>query len=70
MFAFVMELGEEIKIEKRVVTSFPALFGDLGGLFDFLSYLVVFLIGGYQASAFRFDQLHQFFRINTKRPKI
>ena len=32
---YVLEVGSEVKIEKRKVTSLPSLFGELGGLNDF-----------------------------------
>lgn len=42
---FYFDMSEVIKIEKRVVTSLPGFFGDIGGLRDFISTGIVLLIG-------------------------
>ena len=41
------DLGQEIRIEGRQVTSFPVLFGDISGLKDFFNFFIVFCIGGF-----------------------
>ena len=56
-------LSQTIKVEKRQVTSLPALFGDLGGLYEFLATIVMTVIGSYQTKAFTFDQVRSFFRL-------
>ena len=38
-------ISQQIKIEKRKVTSLPGLFGDLGGLYEFLATIIVVAIG-------------------------
>ena len=48
LITFLFDLSQRVKIEKRVVTSIPALFGELGGLNDFLATIVVILIGNLQ----------------------
>ena len=65
-----VDLSTEIKIEKRVVNSFPSLFGEVGGINELLATLVLLLIGMFQANAFIFDQASTFFKtgnnINNK----
>ena len=56
-------LSQTIKVEKRQVTSLPALFGDLGGLYEFLATIVCTVIGSYQTKAFTLAQVRSFFRI-------
>ena len=56
-------LSQTIKVEKRQVTSLPALFGDLGGLYEFLATIVMTVIGSYQTKAFTLDQVRSFFRL-------
>ena len=65
---FYFDMSEVIKIEKRVVTSLPGFFGDIGGLRDFISTGIVLLIGPVQSYAFIFDQAQTFFRV-AKAPK-
>ena len=55
MFNLCFELGQRVSIEKRVVLSIPSLFGEVGGLYDFLSALNLFVIGGIQAKLFQFN---------------
>ena len=55
MFNMYFELGQKISVEKRVVLSIPSLFGEVGGLYDFLSALNLFVIGGMQAKLFQFN---------------
>ena len=57
-------MGKEIKIEGRQVVSFPALFGEISGMKDFLNFLIFFVIGGLQKKAFQFDLSKTFFRFN------
>jgi len=57
-----IDLSQEVKIEKRVVTSLPSLFGEAGGLNDFLGSFVFLFVGQLKAKAFTFDQIKTFFR--------
>ena len=34
---YMFQLGSQIEIEKRKVTSLPSLFGEIGGLNDFFA---------------------------------
>ena len=43
---YAIEVGPQINIEKRKVTSLPSLFGEIGGLNDFFASFVVFIISG------------------------
>lgn len=45
--SFYFDLGQQVKIEKRVVNSLPELFGEVGGLRDFMKEIAVVLIGGF-----------------------
>ena len=58
-------MSDQINIEKRVVQSLPALFGELGGLYDFLSAFVIVIIGSTQSMLFKLDQITMF-RVNTQ----
>ena len=51
-FTYLFDLSQEIRIEKRAVTSLPSIFGDVGGLRDFMSTVAVLVIGGIQSKAF------------------
>lgn len=62
MLTYWFDLGQEIKIEGRQVTSFPVLFGDISGLKDFFNFFIVLVIGSFQSNAFKFDMLKTFFR--------
>ena len=62
----MFDLAQEVSIEKRVVLSLPQIFGDLGGLYEFASILVIFLIGRFQSSAFDFNQIEEHFRVRSK----
>ena len=44
---YTLNMGPQIKIEKRIVTSLPSLFGEIGGLYDFLILIVLFIISGF-----------------------
>ena len=59
ILAIAFELSQEIKVEKRQVTSIPGLFGDLGGLYEFLATIVVALVSGVpsQSLQLRFNQI-------------
>ena len=43
--------------------SYLQLFGDIGGLYDFLAATVLFLIGRYQSKTFDFHQVKTLFRL-------
>ena len=40
------DMSQTVKIEQRKVVSIPSLFGELGGLYEFLATIIVTLIGG------------------------
>lgn len=44
-------------MEKRSVLSFPELFGNIGGLYEFLATVVVFILGRYQSNAYALQQV-------------
>ena len=50
-----LSLGKTISMEGRRVTSFPALFGYVTGLNDFISFLIVLVIGSSQAKAYHYN---------------
>ena len=54
-FTMWFNLGKTISIEGRVVKSFPELFGDITGLKDFFNFIIVFVIGRFQAKFYSFD---------------
>ncbi len=60
---YQFDLGQEIKIEKRQVTSIPGLFGDLGGLYEFLATIAAAMVSSYQVKAYSFDLIKSFFRV-------
>ena len=43
--------------------SLPTLFGNLGGLYEFLASAIMLLIGSFQISAFQVDRVREHFRI-------
>ena len=45
-FALMFDVSQQIQIEKRQVTSLPSLFGDVGGINEFLSTMIILVIGG------------------------
>jgi len=63
-FSYLFELSQEIKIEKRIVTSLPSLFGEVGGLGDIINLLIALIIGRIQEKLFTFDQVRTFFKAN------
>ena len=64
------EIGNQIEIEKRKVTSLPSLFGEIGGLNDFFASFVVFIISGYQANSFILDSIKRLFLINQDEDRL
>jgi len=62
----VLHLSNKISVEKRVVTSLVSLFGDLGGLYEFMATGVIFLIGRYQSSSFTVAQVKTLFRRSSR----
>lgn len=46
---FTFDLSQTIRVEKRQVTSLPVLFGDLGGLYEFLATIATLLVGRIQS---------------------
>ena len=63
IMTFAFDLSQEINVEKRQVTSIPGLFGDLGGLYEFLATIAAALVSGYQVRAYSFDLIKSFFRV-------
>ena len=57
-------MGPRIEIEKRIVTSLPSLFGEIGGLNDFFASFVIFIISNFQANSFAIDSFKRLFLIN------
>ena len=53
--SFYFDLSETIRIEKRVVSSLPEIFGEIGGLRDFLKEITFYFIAGFQARNFALD---------------
>lgn len=49
---FRFDVSQTVVKEKRQVMSWPVLFGELGGLYEFLATISVFFIGCFQAKAF------------------
>ena len=56
------DMSQTIKIEHRKVLSIPSLFGELGGLYEFLATIIVTLIGGIQSKFFAFDKVESLFK--------
>ena len=46
-FHVYFDLSQKIIVERRTVTSLTQLFGDLGGLYEFIATFIIFLIGRY-----------------------
>ena len=47
ILTYAFDLSNLMKVEKRTVLSFPQLFGELGGLYEFISTLIFFILGRY-----------------------
>ena len=62
VFNYDFDLSKKVIIENRTVTGILALFGDLGGLYDFLAALIAFGISRLQSYFFKFDFLKSVFR--------
>lgn len=45
--SFFFDLGQQIKIEKRVVNSLPSVFGEIGGFGELLRQFIALIIGGF-----------------------
>ena len=63
LIGYAFDLGQKIKVEKRIVNSFPQLFGDLGGLYEFVATIIVFLIGRYKSGVYNLHQVTSQFRL-------
>jgi len=59
-------MGQQIKIEKRVVNSLPSVFGEIGGFGELLRQFIALIIGGFQAKAFFADQMRSLYRVNMQ----
>lgn len=62
-FTYWLTLGKKVSVESRVVTSFPALFGDIVGLRDFFNFIITLLIGSMQTRIFKYDMLSSLFSV-------
>ena len=61
-FEFRFDLSTKIQIEKRQVTSFPTLFGNLGGIYSFFATMVLCVINRYQTGAYGLHQVNSLFK--------
>ena len=61
----VFDLSQEIRMESRRVTSIPQLFGDLGGLNDFLKAIIGLLLARWQMQNFSQDRVKSMFVTTT-----
>ena len=48
--------------------SFPQTFGDLGGLYEFLATITIFLIGRYQSKTFNLHRIMNSFKVAAASP--
>ena len=62
LYKYTFDIGMAIKVEKRAVISFPQVFGDLGGLYEFLSTLAIYIVGRYQSKSFSLQHVSQHFQ--------
>ena len=63
LHSYQLDMSNAIKIEKRVVTDLISLFGDIGGLNDFLATFIIVLIGSVQTKLFTMDIVSTMFRV-------
>ena len=62
LLTLYFDLSEKIKVESRVVTNIPTLFGDLGGLYSFFATIVVLMLGRIHGKLYLIDQVSTMFR--------
>ena len=60
------DLSKKIQVEKRIVTSLPQLFGDLGGLYGALATISLLLISRYQRGTFSLHHIESQYRLPPK----
>lgn len=65
LLEYNFDLSQRIQVESRTVMSFPQIFGDLGGLYEFLATITIFLIGRYQSKVFSLHRISNSFKIAT-----
>jgi len=65
----LFDLSQTIRVEKRQVYDCVTLFGDLGGLNQFIFTVMTFIIGRYQTRMAVFYQVKDFFRTFTPTSK-
>ena len=63
LFQINFSISNLIKVEKRIVTSLPVLFGDVGGLYGSLATLASLLVSRYNSKRFNMSQLKTKFLI-------
>ena len=66
-YEFVLEIGPQIEIEKRRVISLPELFGEIGGLNDFITLTLVLILSSFRANAYLMDTINKLFLIGRER---
>ena len=66
LHAFYLDLGSEVKVEKRKVLSILGAFGDLGGIYEFFSFFILIFIGRFPAKLLALDQVQTMFRTSQK----
>ena len=62
LYRYTFDIGMTIKVEKRTVISFPQVFSDLGGLYEFLATLAIHIVGRYQSKSFSLQNVSQHFK--------
>ena len=60
----MIEISQQIEIERRIVISLASLFGELGGLNDFFGSFIVLIISSYQSNSFLVDSIKRLFLMN------
>ena len=64
--SILIDLGKEIKIQKRTVVSLVSTFGEIGGLRDVLATITALIIGGFQSKFMLLDGITHSHRGDTK----
>ena len=63
LLGFIIDLSNEISIEKRIVTNFPSLFGDIFGLYELMATIAIFIVGSIPAKLHLQDQVKALYRL-------
>ena len=66
LYACYIDLSTSVQVEQRKVTSILSAFGALGGLYQFLSLLMLLTISRFPAKLLAFDQVMTLFRTSHK----